>query len=133
MKEPPLVPIGIGEVVLVHETVILRFPLGRAASAQGLRHQSIHFLTARTTEGEQHFAARLRVADRLGRETGEHRVRPQHDMNVITDDNARSGFAGELRIRVKAQHLVEGRGFGQIRHRQADENLSAHEKEGFGV
>ena len=131
MEEPPLVPIGIGKVVLVHEPVILRLPLGRATGAQGFRHQSIDFLAARTAQGEQHFAARLRVADRLGRETGELRVGPQHDMNDITDDDARTRVIGELGIVVKAQRLVEGHGLGQIRHRQADEDESTHEKDGF--
>ena len=37
MEEHPLVPIEIGKVVLVHETVILRLPLGRAAELQEAR------------------------------------------------------------------------------------------------
>ncbi len=46
VNEFPLMPIGIGETVLIHEAVILRLRVKRAAGSDGFANEMVHLSAA---------------------------------------------------------------------------------------
>ena len=111
------------EAVAVHEAVILRIIVGRAAGGDGLAHQGVHRGTAVARQADQHLGALGGVAYRLGREALETLAREQHDEDVAADDHAGRRFVGEFLVEAEAEPGKEGDRTLEVGDRQIDEDL----------
>ena len=120
--------IEVLETVLIHEAVVFRFAVDRAAGSHGLAHQFIHFGAVFAGEANQHLSALRRVADRLGRELLKLGMRQEHHVDVFVDDHTRCGGVGELLVEVKPELPEELHRLGKIFDREIDEDFGVHEK-----
>jgi len=100
--------VWVDKAVRIHEAVILRLVVGRAARGDRFGDKTIDLLTALATEGEQNLGGLARIADGFGREVAKPGVRKQHDQNRVADDDARASVVGGLRVVRVAECLEEG-------------------------
>lgn len=90
--------VWVDKAVRIHEAVILRIVVGRAARGDRFGDKIIHLLTALATESEQYLDGLARIADGFGREVAKPGVGKQHDKNRVADDDARPSVVGGLRV-----------------------------------
>ena len=90
--------IRIDKAMRIHESQVLRLVVGGASRGEGFRDQIIDFLAAVTTEADQDLHRLGRIANGLGGEFAELRMRQQHDGDCLADDDASGRVATELRI-----------------------------------
>src|SRR5262245_39715702 len=98
VDEPPPKAVWVDKAVRIHEAVILRLVVGRAARGDRFGDKTIYLLTALATKSEQNLGGLARIADGLGREIAKSGVRKQHDKNSVADDDTRAGVVAELRV-----------------------------------
>src|SRR6266536_6342647 len=108
VDESPPMAVWVDKAVRIHEAVILRLIVGRAARGDRFGDEVIYLLTALATEGEQNLGGLARVADGFGREVTKPSVRKQHNKNRVADDDARASVVGGLRVVRVAECLEEG-------------------------
>jgi hypothetical protein len=84
----------------IHEAVILRLVVGRAARGDRFGDETIYLLTALATETKQNLDGLARVANGFWHEVSEPRVRKQHDRNRVADDDARASVSAQIVGRV---------------------------------
>ena len=88
-------PIGIIEAVLVHEAVVFWFMRGRTACREGFGNKAFHGRPTLAGKAMQRMANSRRVGDLLRSEHLELRVRSQHHINRVADDDAGGSFICE--------------------------------------
>lgn len=91
-------PVEVCEAVLIHEPVILRFCVRRAASSDGFGDEVFYFLAAIAAKANKDFSGLGRVADCLWCEFTEFRMCEQHDINRFANNDARRRIVCELWI-----------------------------------
>src|SRR6266508_1660352 len=96
VDEPPPMAVWVDKAVRIHEAVILRLVVGRAAHGDRFGDETIYLLTALATQREQHLGGLARVADGFGREVTKPSVRQQHHKNRVADDDARASVVSAL-------------------------------------
>src|SRR4026207_1558115 len=92
VAEPPSRAVWVDKAVRIHEAVILRLVVGRAACGDRFGDKTIYLLTALATEGEQNLDGLARIADGFGREVTKPGVRKQHNRNRVADGDARASI-----------------------------------------
>jgi hypothetical protein len=120
------VAIGIDKAVVIHEAVVLRLFHRRATSSDGFAHEIIHLSAAFAAQAMEDFNGLRRIADVLGRELTELRMREHHDVDVLADNDARSGTVRELWVMRIAQRLKKSHRLGQVFDRKIDEYFGVH-------
>src|SRR5690349_2333580 len=100
--------VWVDKAVRIHEAIILRRVVGRAARSDRFGDETIDVLTALATEGEQNLGGLARIADGFGREVTKPGVRKQHNRNRVADDDARASVVGALRVVCVADRREEG-------------------------
>jgi len=75
---------------------------------------------------EEDFHRLTRIADGLGGELAKLGMRAEHDEDRLTNDDARSPFARELRMERVAERLIKRRRLRQIDHGDVEEDLFVH-------
>ena len=98
VDEPPPMAVWVDKAVRIHEAVVLRLVVGRAARSDRFSDKAIDLLAALATESEQNLGSLARIADGFGREVTKLGVRKQHNRNRVADDDARASVVVELRV-----------------------------------
>ncbi|WP_178368523.1 hypothetical protein [Rhodanobacter sp. OK091] len=93
--------VWVDKAMRVHEAVIFRLVVDRAARGRRFGNETIDLITTLATEVEQNFDGFARIADGSGREITKPGVRKQHDKNHVAYNDARGSIIGELRVFAK--------------------------------
>jgi len=126
VEDAPAVAVGVGEAVRIHEAEIFGLVVGRTAGGQGFRDEFVDFFAALAMEGKQGFDGGGGVADRLGGEFAEFRVRREHDGDRVAQDEHRGGVVGELGMEGKSEAGEKGLGSGEIGDGEVEADLFNH-------
>jgi hypothetical protein len=117
--------VWVDKAVRIHEAVIFRLVVGRAACGDRFGDKTIYLLTALATEGEQNLDGLARIADGFGREVTKPGVRKQHNRNRVADGDARASIVGGMRVVRVAECLEKGHCLREVGDREVDDYLCA--------